>query len=54
MLVGINVYQWCRDICSWTLVNGPDIKLGGSGQIVQIYESVFTHQGKVRDYIAIA
>jgi len=45
--MAINVYQWCRDICSWTLINGLDIKLGGPGQIVQIDESVFTHQGKV-------
>ena len=48
--MAINVYQWCRDICSWTLVNGPSIKLGGPGQIVQIDESVFTHQGKVATY----
>ena len=45
--MGINVYQWCMDICSWTLLTGPDIKLGGYGQVVQIDESVFTHQGKV-------
>lgn len=45
--MAINVYQWCKDICSWSLINGPDIKLGGPGQIVQIDESLFTHQGKV-------
>jgi len=47
--MAINIFQWCRDICSWTLINGPDIKLGvgGPGQIVQIDESAFTHQGKV-------
>ena len=45
--MAINIYQWCRDMCSRILVNGPDIKLGGPGQIVQIDESVFTHQGKV-------
>jgi len=45
--MAINIFQWCRDICSWTLINGPDIKLGGTGQIVQIDESTFTHQGKV-------
>jgi len=43
----INIYQWCRDICSWKLITGPQIKLGGPGSIVQIDESVFTHQGKV-------
>lgn len=45
--MAINVYQWCRDICLWSLINGPDIKLGGPDQIVQIDESIFTHQGKV-------
>ena len=45
--MGINIYQWCRDICSWTLINGPPIQLGGPGAIVQIDESVLTHQGKV-------
>ena len=35
--------QWNRDICSWKLINGPPIKLGGPGAIVQIDESVFTH-----------
>ena len=49
--MAISIYQWCRDICSWKLINDPDIKLGGTGQIVQIDESVFTHQGKV--YAAI-
>ena len=49
--MAINIYQWCRDICSWKLINGPDIKLGGPGQVVQIDESVFTHQGKV--YIGV-
>jgi len=45
--MAINIYQWCRDMCSWTLVNGTDIKLGGPGQIMRIDESVFTYQGKV-------
>ena len=45
--MGINIYQWCRDMCSWKLINGPPIMLGGQGAIVQIDESVFTHQGKV-------
>ena len=45
--MGINIYQWCRDICLWTLINDLPIQLGGPGAIVQIDESVFTHQGKV-------
>ena len=48
--MGINIYQWNRDICSSKLINGPPIKLGGPGAIVQIDESVFTHQGKVNIY----
>ena len=51
--MAINIYQWCRDICSWKLINGPDIKLGGPGQVVQIDESVFSHQGKVAIYLHI-
>jgi len=51
--MGINVYQWCRDICSWSLINGPAIKLGGPGQVVEIDESVFTHQGKVSVHTSI-
>ena len=43
----INIFQWCQDMCSWTLINGPPILLGGPGAIVQIDESVLTHQGKV-------
>ena len=46
--MGINIYQWCRDMCSWSLINGPPIHLGGPGAIVQIDESAFTHQGKVQ------
>ena len=45
--MGINYYQWCRDICSWKLIDEPPITLDGLGTIVQIDESVFTHQGKV-------
>ena len=45
--MGINYYQWCRDICLWKLIDEPPITLDGPGAIVQIDESVFTHQGKV-------
>ena len=37
-----------------TFVHGPNIKLGGHGQIVQIDDSIFTHQGKVYNFVAIA
>lgn len=46
----MNVYQWCRDMCSWRLLSDPAVQLGGPGRVVQVDESVFTHQGKVRSY----
>ena len=45
----INIYRWCRDIYLWKLINRPPILLGGPGAIVQIDESVFTHQGKAHN-----
>jgi len=45
--MAINIYHWCWDMRSWKLINGPDIKLGGPGQIVQINVSVFTHRERV-------
>ena len=42
----IDFYQFFRDICSWKLMN-MTIKLGGPGTIVQIDESLMTHQQKV-------
>ena len=38
--IGINIYQWCRDICSWTLINGPPILLGGAGAIYVLKSSL--------------
>ena len=43
----INVYQWLREVCSTTLINGPPILLGGPGKVVQIDESLFRHKPKV-------
>ena len=50
----IDVYQWCRDVCSTKLLVNP-IVLGGPGTVVQIDESLFTHSPKVnvQHYIAI-
>ena len=42
----IDVYQWCRDICTTKLLANPII-LGGPGIVVQIDESLFTHSPKV-------
>ena len=37
----IQIYQFCRDICSWRLLNrDPPLLLGGQGVVVQIDESV--------------
>lgn len=36
----ISHYNFCRDICSWKLIQQP-IRLGGPGIVVQIDESVF-------------
>ena len=42
----IDVYQWLREVCSQTLLNGPAIILGGQQTIVQIDESLFGHKLK--------
>ena len=44
--VGIDVYQWLREVCSTKLMS-QRIQLGGSGHIVQIDESLFRHKPKV-------
>ena len=43
----IDVYQWLREICSSSLIHGPQIVLGGPGIVVQIDESLFRHKPKV-------
>ena len=44
----IQMYQYFRDVCSWQLVNhDPPIVLGGTGSVVAIDESLFTHKVKV-------
>ena len=50
----IDVYQWCRDVCSTKLLANP-IVLGGPGTVVQIDESLFTPGPKVnvQHYMAI-
>ena len=49
----IDMYQWLREVCSHTLVNGPPIILGGQQTIVQIDESLFRHKHKVSEIIII-
>ena len=44
----IQIYPYLRDVCSHRLCNiDPPIKLGGSGSIVSIDESLFSHKPKV-------
>ena len=43
----IQIYQYCRDICSWRLLNrDAPLMLGGQGVVVQIDESLFRHKPK--------
>ena len=43
----IEIYQYCRDICSWRLLNHDSpLMLGGQGVVVQIDESLFRHKPK--------
>ena len=43
----IQIYQYCRDICSWRLLNtDAPLMLGGPGVVVQIDESLFRHKPK--------
>ena len=44
----IQAYQYCRDVCSWRLLNQDvPLQLGGLGVTVQIHESLFRHKPKV-------
>ena len=43
----IQIYQYCRDICSWRLlIHDSPLMLGGNGVVVQIDESLFRHKPK--------
>ncbi len=44
----IQLYQYFRDVCTWRLVHhDPQIVLGGTGSVVSIDESLFSHKVKV-------
>ena len=43
-----SVYQWLREVCTTRLLSTP-IRLGGSGAVVQIDESLFRHKPKVKN-----
>ena len=46
----IQAYQYCRDICSWRLLNhDAPLMLGGQGVVVQIDESFVTSQNTTED-----
>ena len=45
-LMAIDVYQWLREVCISKLLQ-MTIKLGGTGKVVQIDESLFRHKPKV-------
>ena len=43
----IQMYQYCRDVCSWRILNHDSpLLLGGPGVVVQIDESLFRHKPK--------
>ena len=43
----IQVYQYCRDVCSWRILkHDSPLLLGGPGVVVQIDESLFRHKPK--------
>ena len=46
-VTAIDVYQWLREVCSQTLLNGPPIILGGQQSVVQVDESIFRHKPKI-------
>ena len=51
---GCDIYQWLREVCSTKLI-ATSIRLGGSGVIVQIDESLFRHKPKVKKlYLSIS
>ena len=43
----IDVFQWFREVCLSSLMQGPQIVLGGPGTVIHIDESLFHHKPKV-------
>lgn len=46
-VTAVDVYQFCRDVCSTRLLSDGPTMLGGNGVVVQIDESLFVHKCKV-------
>ncbi len=54
-VTAVDVYQFCRDVCSTRLLSDGPTMLGGNGVVVQIDESLFVHKCKVsRKVIVLA
>ena len=49
-VTAVDVYQFCRDVCSTRLINDGPTMLGGDGVVVQIDELLFVHKYKVSNY----
>ena len=47
----IDVFQWFREVCLSSLMQGPQIVLGGPGTVIHIDESLFRHKPKVTETV---
>ena len=46
-VTAVDIYQFCRDVCSTRLSNDGPTMLGGNGVVVQRDESPFVHKCEV-------